>query len=478
MFASWLNAGDLDARLDPYRYAPEFISVLHRIKSSHIPIINLEAVRKSDEPINYGIIQPLDFVKRHGVPMISASNLTNPLIDRESVVCVSRDVESPYKRSRLKQGDILISIAGTLGAIGVCPAGWSIANINRQVARLRVNDAHDPHFIAAFLMAATGQLILMREAVGTVQRHFNLEDLPGVLLPSPGNTIELAIGNKVRKAERLQEQAEKARSHAEEVLHQGLRLAEFKPTYEQHAWTGRELFTSARSDAEFYQSQYIALEKHLRDLEQSGLEVARLSSMMKSGSYGVLPSSDDYGKGDLPFLRAQDLGHYILETNNPIEVPRYYNNPKAIAHAGDLLLEVKGNIAAGAICPPYADGWLVNGSIYRMSLDEDVSATYVLAVLLSPLGELQKKRAAANSIISYLSLDFLNQLQIPRLSPEEEQEISSSIGLYSEATMKMRELIIKSKSDVEALIDDSLDEEALLREGAEIERWLKENSSQ
>ena len=70
--------------------------------------------------------------------------------------------------------------------------------------------------------------------------------------------------------------------------------------------------------------------------------ISTLRSLMDDGSYGVLPSSDDYGHGDLRFLRAQDVGEFLIEANGEVLVPRHYANPKAMSHEGDLLLKVKG----------------------------------------------------------------------------------------------------------------------------------------
>jgi hypothetical protein len=155
------------------------------------------------------------------------------------------------------------------------------------------------------------------------------------------------------------------------------------------------------------------------------VQVDALGDLIEDGAYGVLPPSEAYGTGDLPFLRAEALGNFVIDLDSPILVPREYRNPKAIASEGDLLLEVKGKIEGGAICAAELSGWLLNGSIYRLTLKSKAVAGYVIAVLLSEFGDLQKKRAAANSIISYLSLDFLNALVIPRASGKVEEEIKS-----------------------------------------------------
>ena len=473
MEANWLDASEIDNRLDPYRYSPVFMRAVQTLKSSQCPVADLNSARDPKEPLNYGILQPREFLREGGIPMVRAVDLGHPFINTADVVRVPPDVELPYRRSRLRSGDVLISIAGTLGAIAICPSGWPVANVNQSVARLRVNERHDPYYVAAFLMTTNGQTLLMREAVGSVQRHLNLEDIPSVLFPAPNINVERWIGNKLRKAECLMAAADRQRTTAAALLGDGLLLDELHVSEGNFAWCNGEAFGPVRLDADYYQPKYLSMTQHFALLERRGITSIELSELIHDGAYGVLPPSDTYGTGNLPFVRAEALSQFILDTSNPILVPVEYSNPKALGRRGELLLEVKGQIRGGALCPPEADGWLLNGSIYRMGLRPDVPAGYVLAVLLSPIGELQKQRAAANSIISYLSVDFLNLL-IPRLKPELEERIDQAIRTYSDHIAEVRRLVRSATLAAEALIKGTLDESQLRIEGEAIDVWLNQ----
>lgn len=199
--------------------------------------------------------------------------------------------------------------------------------------------------------------------------------------------------------------------------------------------------------------------------------------LMISGSYGVLPKSEDYGSGDLRFLRATDIGHLSVEEENALFVPRSYADPKATARTGDVLLEVKGMIAGGAVCPQEADRCLVSGSIFRIRPKPEIDPHYLAAVLVGPLGVAQKQRASSNSVISYIGLDFVRSLQIPRFSEETETAIGDDVRCFDRNRREAARLINSAKSDVESLIAGTLDEPALLAEGEVIEQWLAANPS-
>lgn len=465
-YTSWVDAPELGHRLDPYRYDPVFIGA-HRRLTTQVATASLESLTTA--PINYGILQPREF-RDIGIPMVRAVDLGNPTVDWAEVRKVPPEVETPYRRSRLATGDVLLSIAGTLGAVGIVPPGPSVANVNQSVARIRPSPALDGGFIAAFLMTRLGQTILEREAVGSVQRHLNIEDVRTLRIPTPRSGIDRAIGNKLRKAERLREIGGRALSRAES------RLQELTGGFEQSAqrtsWVGANTFEFARLDAEFYQPHYLVAARWFDENRTD-----RLEDLMISGSYGVLPESEDYGRGDMQFLRATDIGHLFVNHEDALTVPREYAHPKGTAHEGDVLLEVKGMISGGAVCPKEAEGYLVNGSIFLIRPKETVDPHYLAAVLVGPAGIVQKQRASSNSVISYVSLEFLRALRIPRFGSDVETAIGKDVRLFEKSR---REAILLTKSAttaVEALIAGLLDEAALLAESDAIEAWLVANPS-
>lgn len=142
MFTEWVEHAILDTRLDAYRYTPAFVDAFASLLHSPVAHATLEEIRDKTAVINYGILQPREFLP-DGVPMVRALDLQNPFVNKGAVVQVPLDVEAAYKRSRLKPEDLLISIAGSLGMIGLCPRGWSCANINQSVARVRVGNLVD-----------------------------------------------------------------------------------------------------------------------------------------------------------------------------------------------------------------------------------------------------------------------------------------------------------------------------------------------
>jgi type I restriction enzyme S subunit len=136
-------------------------------------------------PICYGVVQVGKYTES-GVPIVAIKYVKEiayaPLHKTAAVL------EKPYARSRPKGGDVLISIKGTIGRVGVVPEGFC-GNISRELARLRISGDTSPEYIAHQLEADATQDRIMRSVVGTTRLEFSIGTLRQFALPLPP-TIE------------------------------------------------------------------------------------------------------------------------------------------------------------------------------------------------------------------------------------------------------------------------------------------------
>jgi len=140
----------------------------------------------SSRGISYGIVQPGNH-DASGIPIVRVNNLRNGRIETVDVMRVSPDVEAKYERTRLRGGEVLLSLVGTLGECAVVPeelTGWNVA---RAIAVIPVIPEIDPRWIVTCLRSKQLQHFIHTWATTTVQATFNLRDvkrLPIVLPPT------------------------------------------------------------------------------------------------------------------------------------------------------------------------------------------------------------------------------------------------------------------------------------------------------
>ena len=87
---------------------------------------------------------------------------------------------------------------------------------------------------------------------------------------------------------------------------------------------------------------------------------------------------------------------------------------KGCAKPGDLIVEVKGNTRKVAVVSDQIPhNCIVSGSSYRMQLSSDVDPLFVKAFMLSPTGQLLKRRLTSNTTINYIDPESFRNYRIP-----------------------------------------------------------------
>lgn len=158
-----------------------------------------------ESPICYGVVQ----VGRHiesGIPIVAIKYVKE--ISEAPLHRTATELEKPYARSRLKGGDVLISIKGTIGRVGVVPNGFQ-GNISRELARLRIREDLYADYIAHQLEGGTTQERISRSVVGTTRLEFSIATLRLFQLPIPPTKAEQAsIAEALSDADALIESLE------------------------------------------------------------------------------------------------------------------------------------------------------------------------------------------------------------------------------------------------------------------------------
>ena len=142
--------------------------------------------------VTYGVVQPGSPVS-DGVPMIRVKNFNSHTLNLNEVIRISHDVERKYERTRVRAGDVLITVVGSVGQVAIVPpelTGWNIA---RAVALIRPKSPDLARWIAYFLRSPIAQHRMGIAANTTVQTTVNLKDLRTMPIPMPPETVRQGI---------------------------------------------------------------------------------------------------------------------------------------------------------------------------------------------------------------------------------------------------------------------------------------------
>ncbi|MBI5173526.1 MAG: restriction endonuclease subunit S [Candidatus Melainabacteria bacterium] len=136
------------------------------------------------------------------IPFLKVKDLTDEgKINRANLELIPRSVhETILKRSILQEGDILFSMAGTLGRVAVIDASLSDCNTNQAIAFIRLNDL-SKHFglCLMHLKSPRIQQHTQTMAVHAVQANVSLESIGNFSIVLPPDPL-LAEWNKLFNA--------------------------------------------------------------------------------------------------------------------------------------------------------------------------------------------------------------------------------------------------------------------------------------
>lgn len=146
-------------------------------------IKNLEELVSKTRKITYGIVVPGPNTP-NGNLMIRAQDYSFGWKDIDTIYRVTDEIHDSYKRSQVKEGDVLLTIVGSIGKTAVVPKHLSGANLTQQTARLSFCD-NDPSYFHAVLSSPIGKREVYRFAKSGVQPSLNLADICKFKIPVP-----------------------------------------------------------------------------------------------------------------------------------------------------------------------------------------------------------------------------------------------------------------------------------------------------
>lgn len=88
-----------------------------------------------ENTISYGVLVPGADIS-DGVPFVRAQDLMLSSHPQRPNKTISPEIEKAYARTRLRGGEILVCVVGSIGKLGIVPQSWAGANIARAVARI------------------------------------------------------------------------------------------------------------------------------------------------------------------------------------------------------------------------------------------------------------------------------------------------------------------------------------------------------
>jgi type I restriction enzyme S subunit len=356
----------------------------------------------------------------HGVNFIKVESLTETgQIIPNKVAYISEECHESLKRSQLKANDILFSIAGALGRIGIVNKEIIPANTNQALAIVRL--AKDSGILVSFLAKYFTSNLITEEIEklkgGAAQQNLSLGQLNNLMVPFPPLPEQQRIVSILDGAFAV---IERSRNNAEQNLK-----------------NARELFESVLSSI-------------LYDEKWKRKELGEVCNKVEYGS-----STKSKSKGRLPVLRMGNIQNSFFTWDSLVYSDDEDDNKQYLLKYNDVLFnrtnspELVGKTAIykGEL-PAIFAGYLI-----RIHRKEDLlDADYLNYYLNSKMAKEYGKTVVISSVNqANINGTKLKTYPIPLPTFKEQQTIVAKLNALSSETKRLEAIYQQKIADLEEL---------------------------
>lgn len=262
-------------------------------------------------PIRYGVVQIGPDVSG-GVPIVPIKYLKG--IATSVLHRSAREIEGRFAGSRVRGSDVLISVKGTVGRVGVVPDGFE-GNIAREIARVRLRSGVEPLFVAFQLESGHTQQRINEAVVGTTRLEFSIAAVRQFEIALPSSQAEQrAIAAALADADALIAALEGMIAKKRDL----------KQAAMQHLLTGKTRLPGFSGE----------------------WEVKQLGELIASIGDGGTPATKnpEYFGGDIPWVVIDDIQSEIWKTQTSISELGLSRCSAKLWPAGTLILSTGATI--------------------------------------------------------------------------------------------------------------------------------------
>jgi type I restriction enzyme, S subunit len=468
VFVTWLSTSEMGERLNANFYEPEYLKIEAAVKACPYGAISLgNCLKRVFKGAFYVLAEEYE---SDGIPFLRVADITKGYVDRSKCAYLPISVHLRERKTAVRAGFLLIAKSGSIGNCAVVPLDISEANISQDLIGAVPKSELDSYFAVAFLSTRFGVNQMFRWMQGNVHPHLSNDAVRSIHMPEVPLQLQTAIGNKLRKAERLRELASnEQRYRSVEIKHAfgGTQLR----MQSSFGWIPSQKFENGRIDAWFHQPAYVAFADALKDRKDL-LTVGQIASIISdTASLHTFASEyfDYYEIADVD----SDSGMIVSDRVAVDDAP---SRAKYLVQTGDILVStVRPNRKGIAIVPDGVARAVCSSGFAVLRADDIAIAYYIRGCLLNDIATHQLMRWNTGATYPAIERWVPLEVRIPDVGTERMKEIGSALHESSRAMAIASGLVQTAKADVEALIDGTLNESDLLAESEEIERWLKEN---
>lgn len=451
----WITAKFIEDKIGGQYYSTDYIEYERILKTNKLTVLKDVISEYNGGPMGFQL-HSYDYLDQ-GVPVLRTKDMKELTIILDDPIFISQEKHNELKGSKTYPGDIIISKTGQIGVVAVVPKTLNEANLNQALCNIRVKEGIiDNYFLAVFLNSKYGQYQFIRQGEGkAVQNGLTKDEILDLQIPVISPEIQKYIGDKVRKAEELREEAKRLKKEAEEIINESLNIKQLDFLWEgskvKFEWTSTEILTD-RIDANYYEQKYVETINHIKKFSKKYITLNSIIDSIYTGKKPIY-----YEKGiEAYFVQSGNISSNFLELDNKEKVDLSKYNQILF---GDLLIAKDGETIGKIAINLTNETIIINEHTYCVRLKDEYKcySAYIYYFLTNKYINPLIRREATGSAQKGLNFTFTENIIIPILEEDRIMNLYNLEVRRCNNIYKSKQLIQEAKQDVEDLIEGNFD---------------------
>lgn len=433
-------------RIDAEYFQPYYLDLENKLNS--IKTVSLGDI--SAKIINFGAYSLCNYIEwqENGVPYLNVGNIKEGFIDYSNVKYIDEQVHEILLKSAVKEGDIVMPMAGSIGNVAVADNVPEKLNSNQAIAKITVKKEFSSYFVAAFLESRFGHLQITREIVSSVQANIFLFQIREFKIPVISYEKQLEVEKIYKNGFEKLYDSKKLYQQAEDLLLEELGLKNFDEGNDLFSIVQyRDIVAASRNDSEYFQPKYLRLEKKIKDKSQP------LSKLIQNVPAKFEPAKEPDKEFKYVELANINSANGLIDGYETVLGREAPSRAKRILQVGDVIVSsVEGSLDKVALVTKDQDGYLASTGFFQFRSNK-FSPEVLLVLMKSIVMQWQLKQHCAGTILTAVSGEALNKMYILIIPQPIQQKITDLVHKSHVARQKSKELLEQAKKKVEDMIE-------------------------
>lgn len=451
----WLNKFEIFNRINSNHFRSYMIKNDENIKSSNLNMMKIkDIVDKNRRGKGFGAICRGDIVN------YKVRNLTNYGIDHDADT-IGNELYKKNKLAHILRGDVLLASTG-VGSLGKVDlfCGDFDATADGHITILTAKNGFDGGYLKSYLQCEFGQILIEQNTLGsTGQTELYPKDIGEMIIPIPSPEIQKYIGDKVRRAEELREEAKRLKEEAEDIVDKAIDIDNLTEKVRKYTVKNKWVNSSkieGRVDGQYYTSPIIEINK---DMAKVNADICTLKEVAKVGK-GFSFSDEDNLEG-VPYVRISDLDDLLIDYSKIVKTDykTYQQKVNAQLKEYDLVMAITG-ATIGKVSMFYGkevEKSTLSADTAYVRFKNPIDSVACLLYLKTIIGQIAITQGITGATNKHLAMEDIRNIGLPKFEENIKEMVKNKIINSIDNIYTSKQLIQEAKQDVEDLIEGNFD---------------------